>query len=211
MPRAQRVWIRRSVLLLACAWPLSLHYAIVFAAPAWPARVTAAAIALGTLIWAIADGRLAAAILATGIAVLLGITVLYIPQVLLFAPPVIINAVLAVFFGASLRTGREPIIGIFARLEQGGILPPDLARHARSVTWLWTLLLAACATLAMALAIWASLETWSLFANVVNYALIAALFIGEYLYRRVRYRHYRHASLAALLRNVRSASLFARR
>ncbi|MEK6244726.1 MAG: hypothetical protein AABM33_09515 [Pseudomonadota bacterium] len=211
MPRAQRVWIRRSVLLLACAWPLSLHYAIVFAAPEWSARVSATAMALGALIWAIADGRLAAAMLAAGIAVLLGATVLYAPQILLFAPPVIINAALAVFFGASLRTGREPVISVFARLEQGGVLPPDLARHARSVTWIWTLLLAAIAILVMALGIWAPLETWSLFANVVSYALIAALFIGEYLYRRVRFRHYRHASLAALLRNVRSANLFARR
>jgi uncharacterized membrane protein len=214
MPRAQRVWIRRSVLLLACAWPLSLHYAILFAAPEWPARVTATAMALGALIWAIADGRPAAAMLAAGIAVLLGATVQYAPQILLFAPPVIINAALAVFFGASLRTGREPVISVFARLEQGGDLPPDLACHARSVTWIWTLLLAAMATLTMALAIWAPLETWSLFANVVNYALIAALFIGEYLYRRVRFRHYRHASLAALLRNVRSVNLvnpFARR
>jgi uncharacterized membrane protein len=211
MPRAQRVWIRRSVLLLACTWPLSLHYAIVFAAPEWPARVTATAMALGALIWAIADGRLAAAILAAGIAVLLGATLRYAAQILLFAPPVIVNAALAVFFGASLRTGREPVISVFARLEQGGVLPPDLACHARSVTWIWTLLLAALATLATVLAIWASLETWSLFANVVNYALIAALFIGEYLYRRVRFRHYRHATLAALLRNVQSVKLFARR
>lgn len=208
------MWIRRSVLLLACAWPLSLHYAILFAAPEWPARVTAAAIALGALIWAIADGRLTAEILAAGIAVLLGATVLYAPQILLFAPPVIINAALAVFFGASLRPGREPVIGVIARLEQGGNLPLDLARHARSVTWIWTLLLAAIATLAVAFAIWAPLETWSLFANVVSYALIAALFTGEYLYRRLRFRHYRHASLAALLRNVRSVNLvklFARR
>ena len=211
MPRAQRAWIRRSVLLLACAWPLSLHYAILFAAPQWPARVTAAAMALGALIWAIADGRLTAAMLAVGIAALAAATVFYAPQILLFAPPVIINAALAVFFGASLRIGREPVISVFARFEQGEVLPPDLARHARSVTWIWTLLLAALATLAMALAIWAPLETWSLFANVVNYALIAALLIGEYLYRRVRFRHYRHASLAALLRNVRSVNLFARR
>ena len=211
MPRAPRVWIRRSVLLLACAWPLSLHCAIVFASPEWPARVTATAIALGALIWAIADARLAAAVLAAGIAVLLGAAVIYAPQILLFAPPVIINAVLAVFFGTSLRPGREPVISVFARLEQGGVLPPDLACHARSVTWIWTLLLAAIATLAMVLAIWASLETWSMFANVVDYALIAALFIGEYIYRRVRFRHYRHASLAALLRNVQSVDQFARR
>ena len=211
MPRAPRVWIRRSVLLLACAWPLSLHYAIIFAAPEWPARVTAAAMALGALIWAIADGRPAAAIPAAGIVMLVGATVLYAPLILLFAPQVVINGALAVFFGASLRPGREPVISVFARLEQGGALPPDLACHARSVTWIWTLLLAAIATLALALAIWASLETWSLFANVVDYALIAALFVGEYFYRRVRFRHYRHASLAALLRNVQSVDQFARR
>jgi uncharacterized membrane protein len=216
MPRAERVWIRRSVLLLACAWPLCLHAAIVFAGPPWPARVTAAAIALGALIWAIADGRPAATLLAAGIAALLIATAAFSPQLLLFAPPAIINALLAIFFGASLLPGREPVIAAFARLEHGEALPPDLVHHARTVTWLWTLLLAAMAAIAAALAALvlaaqAPLELWSLFVNVVSYALVAALFVGEYLYRRVRFRHYRHASLAALLRNVRSASLFARR
>ena len=210
MPRAQRAWVRRSVLLLACAWPLSLHAAILFAPPGWPARVSAAALALGALIWALAEARLASAILAGAAIALLAASVLYAPEVLLFAPPVVINAALAAFFGSSLRAGREPVISLFARLEQGGDLPPDLARHARIVTWLWTLLLSGMAATALALAALAPLETWSLFANVVVYALIAALFVGEHLYRRVRFRHYRHASLAGLLRNVRSANLFAR-
>lgn len=211
MPRALRAWVRRSVLLLACAWPLSLHAAILFAPPGWPARVTAAALALGALIWAIADARLASAILACAALALLAAAVLYAPEALLFAPPVAINAALAAFFGSSLRAGREPVISLFARLEQGGEPPPDLARHARIVTWLWTLLLACMAGAALALAALAPLATWSLFANVVIYALIAALFVGEYLYRRARFRHYRHASLAGLLHNVRSANLFARR
>ena len=211
MPRARRAWVRRSVLLLACAWPLSLHAAILFAPPGWPARVTAAALALGALIWAIADARLASAMLAGTAIALLAAGVIYTPEVLLFAPPVMINAALAALFGSSLRAGREPVISLFARLEQGGELPADLARHARTVTWLWTLLLACMAAAALALAALAPLETWSLFANVVIYALIAALFVGEYLYRRVRFRHYRHASLTDLLRNVRSANLFARR
>lgn len=211
MPRAQRAWVRRSVLLLAVAWPLSLHAAILFAAPEWPARVTAAAMALGILIWAIADARLGSAILMAAVIALLAASVLYAPEILLFAPPVVINAALAAFFGSSLRSGCEPVISLFARLEQGGDLPPDLARHARTVTWIWTLLLAGMAAAALALAVLAPLETWSLFANVVMYALIAALFVGEYVYRRVRFRHYRHASLAGLLRNVRSVNLFARR
>lgn len=211
MPRPQRVWISRSVLLLACAWPLSLHAAILFAAPPWPARVTAAAMALGALIWVAADPRPASAFIAAAIMLLLGAAVLHSPQLLLFAPPVAINAALAAFFGASLRSGREPLINIFARHEQGGHLPPDLERHARLVTWLWTLLLAAMAASALALALFAPLELWSLFANVGIYLLIAALFIGEYLYRRRHFPHYRHASLAGLLRNVRNVSLFARR
>ena len=211
MPRAQRAWVRRSVLLLACVWPLSLHAAILFAPPGWPARVTAAAMALGALIWALADARLASAIPAGAAIALLAAAVLYAPEVLLFAPPVVINAALAFFFGSSLQAGREPLISLFARLEQGGELPPDLARHARIVTWLWTLLLAGMAAAALALAALAPLVTWSLFANVVIYALVAALFVGEYLYRRVRFRHYRHASLAGLLRNVRNTNVFARR
>ena len=210
MPHEDRIWLRRSVLLLACAWPLSLHYAILFAAPDWPARVTAAAAVLGALIWALAARRLGAAILAAVTVALLGGTLVLAPQMLLFAPPVLINAGLSAFFGASLYPGRQPVISVFARLEQGE-LQPDLARHARLVTWCWTLMLAAIAVSALALAAWAPMETWSLFANVLSYALIAALFTGEYLYRRVRFRHYRHASLAALLRNVRRANLFARR
>ena len=210
MPRAESVWLRRSVMLLAIAWPLSLHAAILFAAPEWPARITAAAIALGALIWAIAAARLTVVILAVAIVALLCAALLLSPQLLLFAPSVLINGMLAALFGASLRPGREPVISVFARLEQGE-LQPDLARHARLVTWCWTLLLTAIAIVALALAAWASMETWSLFANVVSYALVAALFTGEYLYRRIRYRHYRHASLAALLRNVRRDNPFARR
>ena len=60
MPSGDRVWLRRSILLLACAWPLSLHYAILFAAPEWPARINAAAAAIGVLIWAIAASGLGA-------------------------------------------------------------------------------------------------------------------------------------------------------
>lgn len=210
MPRGDRVWLRRSVLLLVCAWPLSLYTATLFTSPEWPARVNATAMALGAAIWAIAAGRVRAAILAAAIAALVGVVLVLSPQTLLFAPPVAINALIAVFFGASLRAGREPVISVFARLEQGK-LEPDLAQHARLVTWCWTLLLASIAITASVLAIWAPMETWSLFTNVVSYALIGALFVGEYLYRRVRYRHYRHASLAVLIRNVRRANLFARR
>jgi len=206
MARAERLWIRRSVLLLACAWPLSLHYAILFA-PAWPARVNAAALALAALLWAIAEARAAVSLAVAALIALLGAVVVYAHQLLLFAPPVILNAAAAALFGASLRAGHEPLISRFARHARGGVLPLDLAAHARLVTWLWTLLLAAMAIVAAGLALWAPLELWSLFTNVAAYALIAALFVGEYVYRRLRFRHYQHASFVAQLRSVRSGPL----
>lgn len=210
MPSGDRVWLRRSILLLACAWPLSLHYAILFAAPEWPARINAAAAAIGVLIWAIAASGLGAGMLAAALLAFLGSILVFSPRLLLFAPSVMINAAIAAVFAASLRPGYMPVISIFARLEHDE-LPPDLARHARLVTWFWALLLAAISIVSLVLAAWAPMEIWSLFANVVSYALIATLFTGEYLYRRLRFRHHSHASLLAVIRNVRRANLFARR
>ena len=210
MPSGDRVWLRRSILLLACAWPLSLHYAILFAAPEWPARINAAAAAIGVLIWAIAASGLGAGMLAAALLAFLGGILVFSPRLLLFAPSVMINAAIAAVFAASLRPGYMPVISIFARLEHDE-LPPDLARHARLVTWFWALLLAAISIVSLVLAAWAPIEIWSLFANVVGYALIATLFTGEYLYRRLRFRHHSHASLLAVIRNVRRANLFARR
>jgi uncharacterized membrane protein len=210
MPSGDGVWLRRSVLLLLCAWPVALHYSILFASPEWPARVNGIAVGIATLIAGIAAGSLGARIIAAAIFVLLAGALVLAPQVLLFAPPVLINGALSAVFAASLSAGRQPLIGVFASLEHG-TLPPDLARHARLITWCWALLLAAMAIISLALAWWAPMETWSLFVNVVSYLLIGILFAGEYFYRRLRFRHYRHASLPAMIRNVRRVNLFARR
>lgn len=210
MPRGDSVWLRRSILLLVCAWPLALHSSILFASPQWSASVNASAIAIGLAIWAVAAGSSGALVVALALVALLGAVLVLAPLILLFAPVVLINGALAAVFAASLRPGREPVIAVFARLEQGK-LQPDLAQHARLVTWLWTLLLATIAFTALALTALASKEIWSLFTNVISYALIATLFVGEYLYRRLRFRHYRHASLPEVMRNVRRANLFARR
>ena len=93
------------MLLLAVAWPLSLHAAVLFAAPAWPARVNAAAIGLIALHRGARErARDGAARPARPWPRSLA-PLLVAPQLLLFAPPVVINAAVAWFFGASLRAG----------------------------------------------------------------------------------------------------------
>lgn len=85
----------------------------------------------------------------------------------------------ALYFGSSLRTGREPLCTYFARL----VLPdlsPRVRRYTRSVTVAWTaffVLLGAVSTLLFALA---SSTTWALFTNVLTPALIVLVFAIEY-------------------------------
>ena len=124
------------------------------------------------------------------------------PSLLLFAPPAALNVAFGLFFAATLAPGREPRIATFARLERGGDLPPDLAAYTRRLTWIWTIFFFASAAIGVALAAFAPLAVWSAFVNVASYVAIAVLFVGEYVYRRLRYRGYRHAPLTALVRIV---------
>lgn len=128
---------------------------------------------------------------------------------LLYIPPVAINLALCWLFGRTLVRGREPLIARFAALEQG-TLSAELAAYARTLTWLWTLLFALATLASVALALSGNRDAWSIFTNFINTALVAALFLGEYAYRRLRFRNYRHGSPLQLLRNVRRAKLLER-
>lgn len=128
---------------------------------------------------------------------------------LLYVPPVAINLVLCWLFGRTLVRGRVPLIARFAMIEQG-TLTPELERYTRTLTWIWTLLFAAAAAISAALALSGSRDAWSLFTNLLNYLAVAFLFLGEFVYRRLRWRHYRHHSPLQLLRNVRGTKLFER-
>jgi uncharacterized membrane protein len=128
---------------------------------------------------------------------------------MLFVPPIVINLALAWLFGRTLVRGRVPLIARFAIMEQG-TLSAELVTYTRTLTWLWTLLFIAAAAASLALALSGHRDAWSLFTNFLNYVLVAALFLGEFVYRRLRFRNYRHHSPLQLLRNVRGTKLFER-
>ena len=132
-------------------------------------------------------------------------------ETLLKFPPVVINLALAAWFGRSLAPGEEPVISWFARLVRGVDLPEDLARYTRNSTIRWTVFFSGMAGVAAALALLATQQTWSVFANGINYLLVAALFVGEFAYRRLRYRHHRHAHFAEVVRTIARAGKLAPR
>jgi uncharacterized membrane protein len=106
----------------------------------------------------------------------------------LYLPPIVFNVALALVFGRTLRAEATPLIERFMRLHQGEEVPAAMLRYARQLTRAWTVFFVAMALTAVVLAAFASLEAWSLFANVVNYLLVAALFVAQFVYGAVRFR-----------------------
>jgi uncharacterized membrane protein len=191
-----RAWRKVLAIPLLCAYPVLTHASAASGLPlyAWAA-------------WLCLSGVLCLAVPARWrlLTAFVMIAPLFLqPEALLRAPPVVINIALAVWFGSTLRAGGEPIISRFARMERGE-LEPDLVAYSRRLTVMWTVFFVFMAALSAALAMFGTAEAWSLFTNGINYILITAIFVGEYVYRRVRYGHYRHASLPRMIRMMFNA------
>lgn len=199
-------WAPRGALavLLLLSYPVLTHAAVTtgLAYLAWAAWLCIAALVYLSFrgLWGLA-----------GFALLAAAPLVADTEALLKLPPVIIDLALAVWFGRTLAPGEEPMIGWFARLVRGSDLPPDLARYARCSTVMWTALFVGMAAAAAALAALATPRTWSLFANGIEYLLVGVLFVGEHVFRRVRYRHHEPRPLAEVVRTVARAGKLAPR
>lgn len=192
-------WRAFGVLLLV-AYPGTVHYAQPAVAVALLAALisyfAASLLSRNPARWLVPPAAAAAAFLAR-------------PEAswLLFIPPVAVNLALCWLFGRTLVRGRVPIIARFAMMEQG-VLTPELAAYSRGLTRVWTLLFAACAAASAGLALSGNRDAWSLFTNLLNYLLVAGLFLGEFAYRRLRYRGYRYQSPWQLARKIGRTNLF---
>lgn len=127
-------------------------------------------------------------------------------KALLFAIPVLINTGFAIFFGQSLLPGKTPVITLYAILLRSEIDPRVIA-YTRHVTQLWTMFFIALATESLILAVFASIEIWSLFANFLNYVFIAVLFAGEYYYRIHHLNDLEHMSFPRFLHRLSKVNL----
>lgn len=135
-------------------------------------------------------------------------------QTLLLAPPVLFVALVAWFFGRSLRAPREALITRIVAGLHGCVpaqLPAALYRYTRTLTAAWVVLLGLLALVNSGLALVAlpdgvlaqlghapawgvPREAGSLFANVLDYGVVGGFFLGEYALRRrlfpLPYRHF---------------------
>ena len=136
---------------------------------------------------------------------------------LLEAVPVLINALLACWFGSTLGTS-EPLVARFIVAIEGAdrLSQPGVTRYARQLTWFWTLLLATQAVVLAVLLLCAEhsgllvrfgivspllvSDRWATaWLHVGGYVLLGAAFLFEYGYRRWRLRHLSHPGLHDML------------
>jgi len=132
-------------------------------------------------------GRLIAGLAVSATVILLAAGIDDCERFLLYLIPILINSVLAGIFGRTLLAGKTPLITRFSILLRGKV-EPGVPAYTRRVTQLWTLFFVLLALESLLLALFASIETWSLFTNILNYLFAVLLFTGEYFFR-IHYLH----------------------
>jgi len=184
------------------------HWSVVSGRAAWLGAVLSLAPALACTLWFAVSSRrpaflVLAAALVGAVAVLLFLRTSAPARTALYPiPSVVIYLVLLWMFGRTLMPGREALVTRLAR-HVHGTLPDDITAYTRRVTWAWCLFFVVMAGTSILLFDFASLETWSLFANVLNLPLVALMFVAEYAYRVLRYRDFSHVPLLTAVRAFR--------
>ena len=117
------------------------------------------------------------------------------------ALPVLINTVLLATFGASLRAGAVPMIERFARMQTSALSDAQRA-HCRRWTTRWCAFFVANGAIAAALGAWASPFWWAAYNGGIAYALMGAMFAGEFIERRARFREFGESALDRALRRL---------
>jgi uncharacterized membrane protein len=93
---------------------------------------------------------------------------------------------LLILFGSSLAPNRKALITSVAAKIHGGELLPEIAEYTRSVTVAWCVFFALQLLVSFLLFVFAPIQVWSLFVNILNLPLLALMFSCEYAYRRWR-------------------------
>lgn len=149
--------------------------------PAWTMAALMVVDALVVALLARTMGALRTLLL---LVLLFGAVVLTRQQSVVALPSLLLYLTLAGAFAFTLRRGQEPVIVRIARASHPEEFTPAFERYLRGLTAAWAVFFALSALLTVTLSLYAPFAWWSLFANILSWAAMAAMFVGEYLLRR---------------------------
>ena len=102
--------------------------------------------------------------------------------------PVVVNTGLLILFASSLR-GPITMVESFAR-RQDPELSPEKVQYCRAVTIVWCGFFVFNIVVTITLALAAAISWWTLYTGLIAYVAMGALFTGEYVVRKARFRDY---------------------
>jgi len=105
-----------------------------------------------------------------------------------------VNTTLCWFFLQTLCAGHTPIITVIARAIHSD-MPDSIVRYTRKVTLAWAIFFALQVLCSLLIFIWASIHTWSVFANILHWPMIILMFVAEYIFRKRCNPDFRHATI----------------
>jgi len=215
----------RTMTVLGVLYPVAAHFAVLSGATGLIAASVGMLVLLVLLPGLLARRPVAWGLLLTAVAGLCVAAVRGQALVLLFLPPILINAFMAWLFGHTLGAGRQPLIERIIRALHDGRddIDETVVGYARRLTVAWTALFIALATVNFGLAALATpgglllatgttppitvpLEAWSLFANVINYLVVGAMFAVEFQVRRRRFPQQSYRGFFDFLRRLSTVS-----
>ena len=100
---------------------------------------------------------------------------------------------LGVLFGSTLRTGAEPLVTRLATIVHGP-LPPRIAAYTRKVTLAWTLYFLAVTSISLVLFFAGWSWWWSVLVNFAAWPGVLAMFVVEYIVRRLSHPDFPHVT-----------------
>lgn len=195
--------------LVAVVWAVAAHFASAHPGPSgWGAALALAPVITACVLglWSLPVRWLGAlgAVLLAALLVALWPWLSSRVALLFFVEQTGVYLLMAVVFGRTLGGPDESLVTQMARRVHGGVLSDKQLVYTRKVTLAWSVFFAAMALGSVLLFLLAPTAVWSMFANLLGGPLIALMFVGEFVLRRVTLPDEDRATMADAIRAWKS-------
>lgn len=194
-----------SIALIA-VYPALVHASVIFAMPSL--QVVAVIFFLLGIFWpALLRGQLIPwLVFSTLTTSILLLGYFQLTLYLLYLTPIVIPLALLIFFGRTLLAGRIPLITAISDAARGP-LTPAMQKYTRLLTQLWCVIFLLLILWSIILACLQRPDLWSWFTNVINYGLVGAFFVIEFIVRKKLFPEHNHPSFLQYIRIIIKADI----
>jgi uncharacterized membrane protein len=142
-------------------------------------------------------------LLLSGLALALVVGVMMNPRLTAMLMPVLMNSALALIFLLTIKAPEAPLITRIAQRARSPLaFPAELFIYTKALTLYWGLLFILFALNGLYWALTDQIAWVMLFANTINFFVMATFFVLEQVYRVFRFRHLTQTSPLEVLKVV---------